>query len=116
MPQKEKKANHGRTPTSLGSRGCDTCYVTDAPCIRECDVGIKRNECSSNFFNLKVKEKLEKGGDNLWKHKSTAGSRGSGSDGCLLGGDAPGACAKLPDKFAPLIRGLLIMTQIYDTS
>lgn len=48
--------------------------------------------------------------------RSTAGSRGSGNDGCLLGGEAPGACAKLLDKFAPLIRGLLIMTQIYDTS
>lgn len=48
--------------------------------------------------------------------RTTAASSGSGSDGCLLGGDAPGARAKLPDKFAPLIRSLLIMTQIYDTS
>lgn len=48
--------------------------------------------------------------------RSRAASRSSGSGGCLLGGEAPGACAKLSDNFAPLIRRLLIMTQIYDTS
>lgn len=48
--------------------------------------------------------------------RTRAASRASGSDGCLLGGEAPEACTKLSDKFAALIRRLLIMTQIYDTS